>query len=353
MTSAPWFDAMRRESVLSVASAHGFDVAPPRGSSGGVVYKCPACEVQRERRSQRHVYMGGTGVGVRKGGNGWRCFSCGASGDAIDFAAYTLAGNRYKQLGLVDRLAVGVWCRAFVGAAPSVTYVRPAAVVQLPVQYPPADEVHELWARCTPVTRETADYLRSRNVRPELVLERDTARALPDSRNLLPQWARSWRASGHRLIVPVFDHSGAMRSVLARSVERAPKLKSLAPKGFGRAGLVMADGMAQEILRNGQRPPRFGDAELWVIVAEGEIDYLTAVQLSAAYPVATFSVVSGSWTREIAARIPGGAIVVAATDPDPAGDRYAQQIFETFSGRPSVKLRRWRHPMANAKQVQP
>jgi predicted nuclease with TOPRIM domain len=116
----------------------------------------------------------------------------------------------------------------------------------------------------------------------------------------------------------------------------------------------MADPMAQEILRTGARPSNLGDGELWVIVAEGEIDYLTAVQLSAAYPVATFGIVSGSWTREIAARIPDGAIVVAATDPDPAGDRYAEQIFATFRGR-RVKLNRWRHPMAQqqAAKVQP
>ena len=60
---------------------------------------------------------------------------------------------------------------------------------------------------------------------------------------------------------------------------------------------------------------------------------------------AVFGIVAGSWTPEIAARVPTRTRVVICTHDDPAGDRYAAQIAETLRER-CPELRRLR-PVKN------
>jgi len=50
--------------------------------------------------------------------------------------------------------------------------------------------------------------------------------------------------------------------------------------------------------------------------------------------------VSGSWSAAIAARIPNGSHVVIATDNDAAGDKYAEIIAASLSGRVYLERRR-------------
>ena len=69
---------------------------------------------------------------------------------------------------------------------------------------------------------------------PVAVHDSDLARALPASADV-PEWARSWRRS-HRLLVGLFDTEGRGRSLIARSIDREARVKSLAPKGYARRG---------------------------------------------------------------------------------------------------------------------
>ena len=82
-----------------------------------------------------------------------------------------------------------------------------------------------------------------------------------------------------------------------------------------------------------------------MIVAEGEVDWLTftilaGIDSGSENAPATFGISSGSWTKEIAARIPSGVRVLVATDLDEAGDRYAEKVAASLAGR--CQVRRWR-----------
>jgi hypothetical protein len=191
-----------------------------------------------------------------------------------------------------------------------------------------------------------ASYLRSRNVDACTVVDRDLARTLPA--NALPRWAslggRSWLDTGHQLIVPCFDERGSVRSMLARNIrDGAPK--SVSPSGFSRRGLIMADGLARQLLTTATHPAWFGEHERRVVIAEGEIDFLlvaTAAGDSDEYAHATFGIFAGSFTAEIATRIPDHSTLVLATDHDETGERYAFTIEQLLrdTGKP-VCIERW------------
>jgi hypothetical protein len=135
------------------------------------------------------------------------------------------------------------------------------------------------------------------------------------------------------VIVPVVDARGVMRSVRAIRVKEAETPKRLPPCGHRAAGLVLANGGARRMLAE-----QLGDlpSPLRIVIVEGEPDYLTwATRFSDAdedAPV-VLGVVSGSWTPEIATRIPWRARVVVWTHRDVAGDRYAANIAATLSAR--------------------
>ena len=134
-----------------------------------------------------------------------------------------------------------------------------------------------------------------------------------------------------------------MRSVNARAVRPSPR-KSVAPSGFNRKGLVMANGLARVVLERGALPE--GAEPLRVVVAEGEPDYLSWVAQGTGEAV--LGVFGDSWSAEIAARIPDGAELVVRTheDANDAGTRYAQKVLdsllERIAGRRiSVRLAPW------------
>ncbi len=217
---------------------------------------------------------------------------------------------------------------------------------------PPSGEVRALWARASSVLEvpDVAAYLERRGADVLAVADGDLARALPNDGADLPRWARlgrrAWSASGHRLLVALHDERGELRSMLARDVTGEAERKSLAPQGYARRGLAMACGLARQILETGARPPWWtGDApRLRIVVAEGEIDFLVAASRigdGSEHAPAVVGIVAGSWSEAIAARMPDGAELVIATDPDEGGERYARQIVESLAGRP-VRLARWR-----------
>ena len=106
----------------------------------------------------------------------------------------------------------------------------------------------------------------------------------------------------------------------------------------------MADGWGRQILATGMRPEGWSSE---LVVAEGVPDWLTvAVGCSDADgdAPAVLGVTLGSWTPDLAAKVPDGTRVVIATDCDRAGDKYADRITRTLDGR--CECRRWRGPWA-------
>jgi hypothetical protein len=197
-------------------------------------------------------------------------------------------------------------------------------------EYPKPQDVKALWESALPTGQvECADmmlYLRG------LAPDADLARALPDGA-VLPDWARfrgeTWVETGHRVIVPAYDHEGTRRSVRAWATTPGYEgPKRLPPAGHKATGLVLANQWALEMLHASAAPCR-------LLIGEGEGDYLALCQ---AYPcTAVIGVVNGSWSDAFAERVPFGSEVMVRTHRDEAGERYAQAILKSVKGRAVVK----------------
>ena len=334
----------RLSSPQRVCSALGLldGYRPGRQAGGGLLIRCPS---HRERTPSCSVTLGTDGT-VRA-----HCFGCGWGGDVIALVAAARGLDVRRDFKLALREAAelaGLHIEA--GATPRGSRRLPApppATPAPPPAYPPAGEVAALWDACVPVTddAQVAMHLEGRSLPPDVVALFDLARALPPSA-AVPTWARCgqpWPASGHRIIVPVFDASGVMRSLRAWAVTQPVRAKRVAPAGFSTTGLVMADATARMMLASGAAPEWFGGQRLDVIICEGEPDFVTwATRTSDAneHPPAVLGVLSAAWSSDVAARVPGGSRVALLTHDDDAGHRYAADIARTLAGRCEVRVRK-------------
>jgi len=293
---------------------------PARGQRY-VMIRCPA-HGDRSPSCSVHVAPDGTLAA--------RCWACGWSGDVFGLvaAAHHLDARDFVAV----KRAAAELAHVDLAAPPRARELPPAP----PAQPPPIDEVRRVLrgAYAPSADRSAAAWLRSRGLDPAAC--DGLARVLYAS---WPAWARyqgrTWLSQGYRLLLPVYDAAGALRSVRARQVTRGGEgPKSLPPSGHSTAGLVLANRGAVEMLRAGP-----GGAPARVVVAEGEPDYLT---WASRLPAGAWAVLglpgSGAWTADLAARIPAGSDVVIRTDPDAAGDRYAERIVEDLAGRCAVRV---------------
>lgn len=306
---------------------------PAKAGRGGWLVRCPAC--LDDAPPPCSVSPGKDGT-LR-----CKCFSCDWTGDVLSLIAITRG------------LDVRADFRAVLGEAARLAGLdlvnlseqrhRPEAPYQ-PLTYPNAFEVERLWQSAGAVSEDDAarSYLEGRAIDPGRVDLYDLARVLPAGA-WAPSWAwcrgRSWSRS-HRLILPVVDSLGQVRSLRAwhlpgdEKSEEAPK--RTAPAGKATGGLVLACPTGRRMLELGRAPLYFGDDPITVVISEGEPDWLTwASRVSDANddPPALLGVVSGSWSEVFAHRIPDGARVVIRTDDDATGDRYAADIKATLERR--------------------
>lgn len=300
----------------------------------GFVLFCPWHE---ERRPSCSVRTGPDGT-LRA-----HCFGCGQTGDVISLAAAVL---RLELRADFPRVLAELAARSGIVAEAARPLPAPPPLRPLPPpSRPPVDEVRDLWARCLPICDDPvlSMALRGRALEPAVIADRDLARCLPPAGSL-PAWARcagqSWRASGHRLIVPLFDDVGALVSLHARSFAADADPKGLSPAGHSSAGLVMADGFARGVLIHG-RPAWWSLGEpLTLVIAEGVPDFLTDASVFGEWEQApaTLGVLSGAWSADVAARIPDGCRVVIRTHSDRAGQSYQRQIGESLHPRCRVEV---------------
>ena len=379
-----WLEEARRASVADVARELGREVV-----SAGIAGPCPCCGAERRggEKTPRPP------VGIRRDRLGWRCHLCEARGDGPALAAAVLLGtpkpDRAGWGTVRDWYAARGWCEARTapGEAPRP---RPAPVplaspVEPPRPPPPAEEVAHLWSHAGRADLEAsppspATWLRRRLARggdgaaPEVLAALELARVLPKPTEAepLPRWARfaglDWYAGGYRLISPMFNAAGALASLRARwtgapgadlEASPPPSPKSAAPAGYSLAGMALACRVGRWLLsrgpdaRPGDLPAPEAPAVRWsglVAVVEGEPALWHAADPRRARRAAdggldlpaVLGVVAGSWTAELAARIPTGARVLVATDLDRAGQSYAARIAATLTDR--CQVRRMRRP---------
>lgn len=342
-----WVAEVKAHGLVNLAALGGVSVS----RSGRDIWPCPACGAKHRGHADRKGP-----VGISPDGQGWRCFrpNCGAGGDCVAFACWIATDRDPKTLDRDGWRYVRDWCAdrglctPAVGAAPPFRcLVRPTPRRKglAPHVRPPAQEVRALWGAASSVDKDpaVAAWLQSRALtarRSGWIVDRDLARALPPSAEL-PSWCRfqgrPWSETGHRLVVSMFGPTGCPESLRARNIflDCPPGEKAAAPAGFAVAGLCMADPLARLVLQDGAAPS-WWHGPLRIVVAEGEADFLTwATHFSDADEEAraVIGVVAGSWTPEIAARVPDGSRVVIRTHADEAGDRYADRIAETLTGR--------------------
>jgi len=330
--------------------------AKPQG--GGLMILCPA---HQERTPSCSITRGADGT-LRV-----NCFGCSFTGDVFnllavvenldpdhDFAELLRQASDLARLPL-DR-----------GATASR---RPAPVISMAPRraYPPGPEVGALWSLCRPVIddAEVCRWMESRGLAPNLVARQDLARALPLGRDL-PRWAsylgdrsirpraEPWSVLGYRLIVPLYDAAGVVRSVRARAViETTPAApKALPPSGHATQGLVLADPLAAHVLTHGAWSEQ---SDKRLVIAEGEPDFLTWAMRAT---VAVLGIAgNGQWTEGVAERVPAGTTVIIRTDQDDAGDLYAEVVTRTLWGRCTIletnpEARRARRATRPARQAE-
>jgi hypothetical protein len=180
-------------------------------------------------------------------------------------------------------------------------------------------------------------WLKSRGLEAATVEDLDLARAIPPSATL-PGWARfagkAWNGTpqGFRALFPLYGPTGTLESVRVRALHpTATNDKAGAAAGYELRGLMLADALGRRLLE-GDRDAAELVAGAGLVVAEGEPDFLTWAtrQGDAAEVVpAVLGLVAGSWTPELAARVPAGTKIALRTHRDAAGDRYADQVLAT------------------------
>lgn len=321
---------------LATVAAQGGLTARGRNSWG----PCPICHESRRGKEDRR---GPLAFNARL----WKCHAggCNAGGDAVAMAAALRYG---ELLGRGDSR----WRELLTelgGDTPTPLTQRRAVPAQREPEpeptYPPVEDVDALWGCCWPLldgevspVGQVHAFIRSRALDPAMLQHRDVVRVLRPG--FTPEWMPHLGHTTHRLVVPMFDHTGRRRSLRFRSLSRDVKVKALPPTGFNIGGLVMADPMAQSLLT--------GDlgvgSTLWdnrIVVTEGEPDFWTWAANDARWfaeadtgrTYAVFGIVAGSWTPAIADRIPTGTTVIIRTDHDEAGDKYANIVTTTLSTR--------------------
>ncbi len=294
------------------------------------------------------------GCAPRRNGRSWQALcpahedrhpslsvAAGRSGDALLHCHAGCELNAIIQalgLDLTDLFASGEPSTAPPPGRPGRVGRRDPVAVR--AQRPPRRDVESLWAACQPVDRdhEVAAWVNLRGLDVSLVVDRDLCRALPQGAQV-PGWAHfrsnPWPRGGYRLLVPLYDACGRMASLHARNIHPSISPKGALPSGFAARGLVLADGFGLRILRGSRLR-----GELWI--AEGVPDFLscaTAWGDAAEDNTAVLGVIAGSWTTEVAARVPDGARVVIAVHHDEAGERYLAAIANSLGGR--CELHRW------------
>lgn len=320
---------------------------------------CAALGLGVERSDRQHQARGltvrcpvhgGLSCSVTDAGDGTvrvKCFGCEFTGDALslvaaarglstrnDFAAVLRDGAELAGLWeIVDELDKGE-------RRDRPAFVPPTKAKEPERDYPPIAEVRALLDRCDP---PSLDPEVSRWLLDECAIDPDAADgsgaafALRMDRIDLPSWAKfggqSWCVSGHRLIFPMVDAFGELRSVRAGRVTEGDSPKRVPPGGFKASGLVLACPIALAMMR-GTYLPRL------VVVSEGETDALEWMTKRDIDVMARIGIVNGSWTEDLANKIPDGAIVAIRTDNDLAGDKYAAMISDSVKHRCDVRRKK-------------
>lgn len=332
-----WLEETRRHDVGEVADAVGLE---RRGNSAG----CPKCGAETRGSSDARLPLGF--FRAENGTELARCFGCAKTFDAVELLSYVVTDGPLTKTNHAEIRAAaeahGLCSRSGQDCPerPRATRVKPAPARNVSPARPDSASLARLLESSRRVLdeQEVAGWLRSRGLDPADVEDCGLARALPAGVKL-PPWARSsagsWTESGHRVVLPLVDAHGQVVSVRARCVRPDVRPKALSPVGFQVGGLVLADALAQRMLAGDPAALELVVA-CGLVITEGDPDWLAwATRASDAneHAWATLGIFSGSWTPELASRIPDRTRVVIRGHDDEAGRKYVAQIIQGLAGR--------------------
>lgn len=288
----------------TVAARLGLEGRPQSG--GGITVPCVW---HSERTPSLSLFL------AKDGTLGAKCHGCGRGGGVLDVMAAVLGYTLPRDTSEVIRQAA-----TLAGEDLRVETILPDRPP--PAEPPPVEEVRLVLEQSVrpEVVTVAARWLRSRGL--------DPVACAPLCRVITvgwPRWARSakgpWVSGPFRLLLPVYDARGALRSVRARRIDDA-RPKEIPPLGCRASGYVFSNRVAVEMLRR-----EADEGPACVLITEGTPDYLTWATRLRGAPWAVLGLPgSGAWSPFLADRIPDGSEVVIRTDPDDAGDRYAGMI---------------------------
>lgn len=288
-----------------------------RQSGGGVLLRC-LWHAERTPSCSIHIGADGT-IAIR-------CHGCGKTGDV--FSLIAAASGLDERVDFREVLRRG---EQLAGLGERRDDKVTARNISRAPAFPPSTEVSSLLASVGPTASdaEATAVLSKRRLDPERIDDAGLAFVIP-GHAVLPSWARyrgrPWTETGHRLVMPVVDPTGVVRSVRAWNLVENDAPKRLPPAGHRATGLVVSDEFGAALFRGTYRARR-------VVIVEGESDFLTAVLAWGHVLAAKIGIWSGSWTSDFANKMPDGAEVTIWTDDDAAGDRYAAEIWRSLRGR--------------------
>lgn len=259
-----------------------------------------------------HVHSGkGTpSFSVVRGGQYFKCFACGASGDVIDFVGYMLIAD-YNGKNK-EHLARAMNALQYGSEQAPEPIARP--VIQRELINPHIAEEQFLRGKtCQPVL----DYAQGRGL---------TAAIVPYK--LGASWDR--RVSRWRLTIPAYDQDGVLQAIKMRLVDRDRTGKRI-------LSAEEADRLGRFTQIKGSGPCVFGIREAMMgakrdllVIVEAEI----LVMRLAGYGIKAVSSVNGAGnlppeTKRLAAQFQK---VIVVGDDDPAGRKFGEARAMTVNG---------------------
>ena len=304
-----------------LVEALGLGEGARRQPGDGLMIRCP---VHNERTPSCSVTNGPDGT-LR-----FRCFGCGASGDALTLvaAAYQLDTTRdFKRV-----LSAAAQIAGYDLDAPDRAPPPPRRREIPPPQRPDAGELARLWDACDSVAQlrehpydedlRIVKFLADRGLHPGDLGVLDIARVTPphdgdyDWPTWWPQvWARSWR-----IVTLAFEPDGTAASLHARAVDGSTP-KTRWPLRCASSGLLFANKLGHKMLLGLRDPER-------ILVTEGMTDFLSAsVRVAREERAhAVIGITSGSAEALKKLRWPEGVNVAVYVHDDKAGERYEREV---------------------------
>lgn len=300
-------DAIRAVEITDIAELAALQQLKRCGGS----YLC-LCPLHGDRRPSFSIK-----------GNVYNCHAGCGGGDVIDLVM-RVHGVPFVEAAQLIAQHVGIALDADPVSLPP-RKPRPAPVKR---EHPPSEAVASIVQRSVPfmAVPDAVAWARGRYLCPELIDYLELARVYE-------------RSEGYCVIAPLFDHEGAQRSLVFRSIYDDTESKSKSMWGGTSNGCVFACPFALRLLR-GEAMGLLPHERPVVAITEGEIDFITLRERSDA--TAVFGTRNGAWSPQIAAKIPDGSLVAIVTHRDEPGEKYAMEIMRSLAHRDaSLEVARW------------